>query len=106
MNTVWAIDHGFNWDWFAEIELHDDGTATVVCEGRLHKCDPRQGADAIGRYHKAAGTNTYSIIEPKPNYDVWPQPARMAIGVRLNGKDYMLRGGPVGRWDLPRLTKL
>lgn len=105
-NIVWAMDHGINWDWFACIELHDDGTATVLGEGRLHKFNRMQGAEQIGAYHRITGTNRYEIIEPKPNYDVWPRPTRKALGVRLNGQEYRLANGPVGRWDFPPLPRL
>lgn len=99
MTTVWAMSHGMNWDWFAQIQLNQDSTATVLCEGRLHKCDPRQGAEVIGRYHEAAGQNRYRIYEEEGSSP------RMAKGVHLNGTLYYLRE-PIFRFGFPNLVKL
>ena len=35
---------GMNWTWYAELELHEDNTATIIKEWRLHNFDYSQGA--------------------------------------------------------------
>lgn len=97
---LWTMKHGINWDWFALIETHSDGTATVLREGRLHKFKDEQGANVIELYHRAAAHNRYSIRDMVRAEFSEP---RTADGVFVNG-DWFPFAQPVPRWSFPGLT--
>lgn len=81
---MWAMSAGINWNWFANIQLNDDGTSEMLKEFRLHKYDPTQGANEHRKYVDLAKGNGYDVLERRVEFGE----TRIATGLRINYVEY------------------